>query len=104
LSDRANSPLGDETKRMVKYTCPCCGYKTFYEEPNGEYNICTVCYWEDDPFQKADPTDEGGANQVSLRQAQRNFIEFGACEVEMKHYTRQPNSDEPKDPNWKLIE
>jgi hypothetical protein len=82
------------------YTCPCCGYKTFDEEPNGHYDICPVCFWEDDPIQKDDPTYEGGANRVSLKQGQQNFIKFGACEEEMIHNTRRPNSDEPKDENW----
>ena len=31
---------------MEKYTCPCCGYKTLDDEH--EYEICPICYWEDD--------------------------------------------------------
>lgn len=27
-------------------TCPCCGYRTIKER--GCYEICAVCYWEDD--------------------------------------------------------
>jgi hypothetical protein len=37
-------------------------------------------------------------------QGQLNFIEFGACEVEMKINVRPPNKDEPKDENWILYE
>ena len=88
-------------KPIQKFTCPCCGHKTFDQEVNGHYDICPVCFWEDDPIQFEDPTYEGGANQVSLRQGQLNFIEFGACEVEMKINVRLPNKDEPKDENWK---
>ncbi|MBK8672891.1 MAG: hypothetical protein IPN93_07865 [Bacteroidetes bacterium] len=84
-----------------KFACPCCGHLTYTEEPNGNYDICPVCYWEDDPIQLKDPTYKGGANRVSLVQAQRNFIEFGACEQEMKRNVRTPNLEEPKDKNWK---
>lgn len=84
-----------------KYACPCCGHKTFTEEPNGTYGICPVCYWEDDPIQRNDPNYDGGANRVSLRQAQKNFIEFGACRMDMKRNVRPPNAGEPKDKDWK---
>jgi hypothetical protein len=30
-----------------KYPCPCCGYLMFYEGP-GSYDICKICFWEDD--------------------------------------------------------
>ncbi|EJS66361.1 hypothetical protein CN425_23275 [Bacillus cereus] len=58
----------------MKYTCPCCGYKTLEEEPPGTYEICSICFWEDDPVQFKDPDLEGGANEVSLRQAQKNLL------------------------------
>ncbi|MEH7657210.1 CPCC family cysteine-rich protein, partial [Bacillus velezensis] len=35
----------------MKYTCPCCGYRTIEEEPPGTYEICNICYWEDDEVQ-----------------------------------------------------
>ncbi|MBU3129945.1 hypothetical protein LGL55_19455 [Clostridium tagluense] len=55
------------------YACPCCGYKTLSEKPPGTYEICKVCYWEDDGLQYGDPDCEVGANQESLRVAQKNF-------------------------------
>lgn len=33
---------------IEKFTCPCCGYKTFTQQPNETYDICQVCFWEDD--------------------------------------------------------
>jgi hypothetical protein len=87
-----------------KFACPCCGHKTFTEKPNGTYDICPVCFWEDDPIQLDDPNYEGGANPTSLRQAQKNFIEFGACDEDMKRNVRPANSEEPKDKNWKPYE
>ncbi|MBL1704243.1 hypothetical protein DXB51_09685 [Bacillus cereus] len=48
----------------MKYTCPCCGYETLEEEPPGTYEICSICYWEDDEVQFNDPDFEGGANEA----------------------------------------
>lgn len=89
-------------KKMIetKFTCPCCGYKTFSAKPNGSYDICEVCFWEDDQTQLGDPDYEGGANKVSLRQGQKNFVEFGACEREMINNVRQPTNEEKRDENW----
>lgn len=44
--------------------CPCCG-KTVV----GEYDICDVCFWENDPIQLSKPDMGGGANQMSLNEA-----------------------------------
>lgn len=88
---------------MKKYTCPCCGYKTLDEEPPGTYKICKICFWEDDGVQFEDPDYEGGANQVSLRQGQKNFLEFGACEKEMIELVRKPNKNDIKDEEWKPL-
>lgn len=71
-----------EAARMTtrKYTCPCCGYKTLDEKPPGTYEICTLCFWEDDPIQFEDPDYEGGANSISLRTAQQNVVRIGVSE------------------------
>lgn len=78
----------------MKYQCPCCGYATFDEEPNGNYDICPVCFWEDDPFQSQDPDDADGANKVSLNEARANFAKFGACEERFVGNVRAPHADE----------
>lgn len=78
----------------MKYQCPCCGYYTFDNEPNGNYDICPVCFWEDDPIAIDDTTFVGGANHVSLQQARLNFKKFGACEKDMLSYVRKPNINE----------
>jgi hypothetical protein len=87
--------------KILKFACPCCGYKTFSHEPNGSYEICEVCYWEDDAIQLEDPDYEGGANPMSLRQAQCNFEQFGACEEAMLPNVRKPAPGEARDKNWK---
>ncbi|HYF32375.1 MAG TPA: CPCC family cysteine-rich protein [Chitinophagaceae bacterium] len=88
----------------MKYACPCCGYKTFDTEPCGSFNICPVCYWEDDPVQLKDPHYAGGGNKPSLVQAQRNFMEFGACELELKRHVRKPVAAEARDEDWTPID
>jgi hypothetical protein len=88
----------------MKYTCPCCGYKTLDEEPPGTYDICEICFWEDDGVQFNDPDFEGGANVPSLRQAQKNFIEFGAKEFTRVKYVRKPSKSDERNLNWKPLD
>ena len=89
---------------MGSSTCPCCGYKTFDAYDRGNYIICPVCFWEDDPVQTKDPDFGGGANSISLKEAQRNFIAFGASRIDMIKNVRKPKDDEPLDADWKLAE
>lgn len=85
-------------KIAVKYTCPCCGYKILAE--SGNYDLCPICYWEDDPAQFRDPDLEGGPNSPSLRQAQLNFILYGASDQECLSYVRPPNAWDVRDSAW----
>ena len=78
----------------MKYLCPCCGYYTFSENLGGSYDICNVCFWEDDLIQMNNPDYAGGANDVSLKQARKNFKEFGACEKRFLQFVRKPFDDE----------
>ncbi|OME92381.1 CPCC family cysteine-rich protein [Paenibacillus sp. FSL H7-0331] len=88
----------------MMYTCPCCGYKTLDEQPPGTDLICEICFWHDDYVQFHDPDYEGGANEVSLRQGQRNYIEFGACEEIYKQNVRKPTDDDERDTKWELLD
>lgn len=87
----------------MKYTCPCCGYQTLNEEPPGTYDICGICFWEDDSVQFSDPDYEGGANTVSLRQAQQNYARFGVSELLFSDSVRQPTDQDIKDPKWRPL-
>ncbi|NEW04639.1 hypothetical protein GK047_01190 [Paenibacillus sp. SYP-B3998] len=86
---------------MQKYTCPCCGYKTL--ESDGHFDICEICFWEDDPYQEFKPYDGYGANHVSLAEAQNNYITFGACDKNGIDNVRKPTHDEKRDANWKPV-
>lgn len=86
-----------------KYTCPCCGYKTLEEQPPGTFAICPICYWEDDNVQWDNPDSAGGANPVSLRQAQQNFLTFGACASEFIGHVRKPSVCDTRDSAWQPL-
>ena len=59
-------------KRMNKdWICPCCGKHYFSEEDS--FEICPVCGWEDDKFQRHHPDFDGGANVMSLNQAREAY-------------------------------
>jgi hypothetical protein len=85
---------------MNKITCPCCGYKTL--DSDGNYDICPICFWEDDPFQKENEYDLG-ANQIPLIEAQKNYITYGACEKRFIKNVRKPNNLDKRDPDWKAF-
>lgn len=68
---------GDETvdgdvEELV--ACPCCGYRSLRER--GVYEICRVCFWEDDGTME--PNHVSGPNHMTLREARLNFQHFGA--------------------------
>ena len=86
------------------YPCPCCGHFGF-DEPPGSYEICPVCFWEDDALQLEFATTlAGGANKPSLLQAQRNYAVLAACEERLRPYVRAPQEDEPRDPSWRPVD
>jgi hypothetical protein len=56
----------------VKYTCPCCGFKTLYDPFS--YDICKVCNWEDDHLQLEYPALDLGPNDGSLCEEQDRIL------------------------------
>lgn len=65
----------------MKYKCFCCECATLEENPNfPTYEICPVCFWENDPIQNDKPDLVGGANVVCLIDAKKNYASLGACE------------------------
>lgn len=56
-----------------KFCCPCCGYPTL-DEWSG-YDICRLCWWEDDG---TIDEDGGGPNgSYTLGEARANFEDHG---------------------------
>ena len=84
------------------FPCPCCGYLSFSEEP-GSYEICPICFWEDDQVQLRWPTWAGGANKPSLVEAQRKFAAIGACEERLLGHVRQPGPSDERELEWRPV-
>ena len=86
-----------KTKKIngkLRYSCACCLNYTLKEEPNGSYEICEVCYWEQDNVQERDENYTGGANKLSLKDSKKNYKAFGAIELRFKTNVRKPKTNE----------
>ncbi|MFE5734367.1 CPCC family cysteine-rich protein [Streptomyces sp. NPDC056528] len=76
------------------YVCPCCGYLTLGER--GAFEICDVCFWEDDGQDEHDAdVIRGGPNgALSLTQARVNYRAIGACDRRSRKSVRAPRPEE----------
>jgi cysteine-rich CPCC protein len=77
-----------------RFRCPCCKHLTL--SSRGYYEICKVCFWEDDGQDEHDAEIvRGGPNSdLSLRQAQENYRRFGAMEKRFVRHVRAPKPEE----------
>ena len=73
-----------------------------FSQPPGSYDICSICFWEDDLSQLRSPRTTG-ANHVSLTDGQKNYRELGACEGRLKPHVRKPKDNEAVEPGWRPI-
>lgn len=78
----------------MRVSCPCCGYFTLAER--GAYDICQVCFWEDDGQDDAQADEVwGGPNgSLSLAKARENFRKLGACDKKFQGNVRMPKPEE----------
>lgn len=80
---------------MKRYPCPCCGYFTYPVPPKEDCGyICSVCFWENDPFLHSDDEPSDSNHGIALNEAKANFLRFGACEEAMLQYVRPPKKEE----------
>jgi len=62
--------------------CPCCDYFTL--TPEADYEICPICFWEQDYFDIELPDEISSANHgLTIREARFNFRTCGASCSEM---------------------
>ena len=89
LLDNGDRPLSNglsckKTRNRALTTpllqCACCDH---FSLDDGDWEICPVCFWEDDGLGICKPDEESGANHITLRQARANFAFFGACDRRM---------------------
>lgn len=50
------------------------------------------------------PTMPGGANTVSLQEAQENYRDSGAAELRNRALVRAPFEDEVREPSWRPLD
>ncbi len=77
----------------AKIKCPCCGYYTL-DEFYDSYDICPVCFWEEDLLQLINPIEDGGANGCSLIRARLSFKRTGVSEERFAEDVRPPLQEE----------
>ena len=76
------------------HACTCCRFLTL--EQRGAFEICPVCFWEDDGQDDHDADiARGGPNStLSLSEARKNFLKFGAMEKQFVEKVRKPKPEE----------
>ena len=81
----------------VRYPCPCCYCVTLDER--GGFDICPVCFWEDDgqDDHDADVVRGGPNGGLSLAAARKNYAGIGACEARHLGNVRAPLPHEVPD-------
>ena len=84
------------------YTCPCCGFRTLSRGP-GDYDLCPVCFWEDDGMHGNDAASMAGPNGMTLAEGQRLYRRYGTSALHAAGRVRPPASDEPPDPDWRPV-
>jgi len=94
----AEKSVVEPAKRGHRYACPCCLFRTLRER--GGFQICKVCFWEDDgqDDQDADVVRGGPNGALSLTAARSNFTTLGACEERFKDKVRPPLPEEMPPP------
>lgn len=85
LKELEQMEKSDEWKKVEprgnELQCPCCDYFTLAER--GGYDICPICFWEDDGGDLDNLDEHSGPNHITLREGRRNFEKFGACDSTM---------------------
>lgn len=66
--------------------------------------ICPICYWEDDLLQLRWPLYAGGANRVTLADAQRNYLGLGVSDRCFSDLVRAPRETEVQDAGFRVVD
>ena len=73
LSSRIQKEIDVIGEQELLEPCPCCFYRTL--EVRGQYNVCPVCFWEDDGSDLLEQYSP--VNRMTLQEARINFSESG---------------------------
>jgi len=76
------------------FACPCCACLTL--PTPGQYELCPVCFWEDDGQDDLDAdVVRGGPNgPLSLTQARADCAALGACDRAFLPQVTSPTAEE----------
>ncbi|WP_437918723.1 CPCC family cysteine-rich protein [Sphingobacterium sp. LRF_L2] len=58
---------------VLKNSCPVCGYFTLDER--NSFEICAICFWEDDGADDFEVNEESGPNHMTLKEGRIIFQE-----------------------------
>jgi plasmid stability protein len=81
------------------HPCPCCGYRTLPER--AEYDLCPVCWWEDEGLE---PWEFSGPNAQTLVEAQQEYLADERPYRRRDGKVRAPRKREARDPDWSPID
>ena len=101
--DELRAALG----RALGKTCPCCGYPLLAER--AKYEICPLCWWQDDGLDDGPTGNPGdldrvsGPNHGTLRRAREHFEEHCVTEVGGGRIVRGMNDPEAIENNRTIV-
>jgi hypothetical protein len=75
-----------------------------FDDPPGSHHRCPICLWEDNLVQLRFPTMPGGANTVSLQDAQDNYTTCGSAEKRKRALARRPLGEERREVGWRPLD
>jgi hypothetical protein len=81
------------------HPCPCCGYRTL--PGRGDYDLCPVCWWEDEGLE---PWEFSGPNGQTLVHAQHEYVSDDRPYRQREGKVRAPRKNEARDPGWQPLE
>ena len=84
------------------YACLACGHLTI--ETQHDWDICPVCFWEDDVgLNGRDDVISPANKDMSLAQAQVNYCRFGAVDLQYVKLVRPATANEKRQEGWTML-
>ena len=62
-----------KSKDILMNSCPVCGYLTLDERDS--FDICSICFWEDDGIDDFEVNNESESNHMTLKEGREIFQE-----------------------------
>lgn len=82
-----------------RHKCKCCGFYTLVgTEEDVLWDICPVCFLENDVFED-EPKTYSGANHETLEQGRENYKKYLACDLRSVKLVRLPLPQELSENN-----